>query len=560
MLSHEHFIQHEAPACAEQVATTSEHHQKDQTPHPEKVVSKIGQKDVEPPKVEGTLGEIDWNGAVEAIISGALGEIPYVGGILSGLLGVFWPQDDEDVWGEIEAQVEALINEKIAQSTYDRVAAVLGTASEDTGMIGVLNNYLGAVNKTNGQDPFATWTSANTYFIGQASVFQQQGSEVLLLPLFAQMANLHLNLLRDGVLQKFCAASELQQYISSYTSWANAWSAQAVTDVKAKTKQFNTINQVTRYMQISVLNYVHLWPYLDTSVYPNPVTDLPLGTEIFYTITENLYQVNSPIPQTPPGTLAGYISEIDIWSGNNGYIFLGGNVSTYDSGAGKTPYYGVPTSYGGGQAAYSITSTNVNSETNPIIRIDGNWSYDAYTRYVQFTFKNNTYTQYIPSTIDSNSDSNSNFTIIPPPGYWLSSVYFSPSAAFYNASYDAAFGFQNFSRPSTSDQEVKISHDVDSWKKTCPVEGSANWVKGYSVKYAILWVYQDKTTSNLCSWSAPITSEKYALPTLLLPINPDPKVVQRRIFRQFTNSQGFSPLQLVDTIDNKVKRWEDVHP
>lgn len=115
-------------------------------------------------------------------------------------------------------------------------------------------------------------------------MFEQTGCEILLLPLFAQMANLHITLLRDGVQQKFCNESVVQSRILSYTKWVNQWTATANANASSQhARQFNPINQVVQFMQVKVSNFVQLWPYFDPVVYPQGVTNLPPSARRFFT-------------------------------------------------------------------------------------------------------------------------------------------------------------------------------------------------------------------------------------------------------------------------------------
>src|ERR1041385_4037546 len=163
---------------------------------------------------------VDWNNVALQAITAGLDCVPVIGDFLSHLVAAFWPPSGEDVWAEIKQQVENLINQSISADDYDRVQAQLGSAAEQSGLIGVLNNYLGSIaTPSNGQNPVDTWTAANEVFIAALSAFQQQGIELLLLPLFAQFATLHLMLLRFGVHQGFADDSELQARIKEYGSW-----------------------------------------------------------------------------------------------------------------------------------------------------------------------------------------------------------------------------------------------------------------------------------------------------------------------------------------------------
>jgi hypothetical protein len=62
--------------------------------------------------------DIDTNALAEKVVEGVVGEIPEVGGFLSGLISVFWPTSKPDIWAQIKGQTEALIQQDIAANKY----------------------------------------------------------------------------------------------------------------------------------------------------------------------------------------------------------------------------------------------------------------------------------------------------------------------------------------------------------------------------------------------------------------------------------------------------------
>jgi hypothetical protein len=397
---------------------------------------------------------IDWNTAAEQAIATGLNEIPVVGGILSGLLEIFWPQSQADVWAEIKDKVEALIGQSISQEVYGRVEAQLGTAAENNGLVGVLSNFLGAISKTNpnGQNPQETWTAANTTFIAAGSAFQQQGYEALLLPLFAQMANLHLTLLREGVQLGFCADSELTTQIGVYSTYA---SQQIENATSARRQQnpssFNYQNQLARFMQISVGNFVALWPYFDPKQYPPPVTDLPVTAEIFYTITETVGSEYSSNNYAPLGALSGDLTTIRVYwlqDTYDNYNDVEGTQLDYTSGSqGYTGVLvnGAPPPNGGQDPnnsyyTYYVYALSI-SPDNPIASVQGLYDTTGGTYCVDFVFADGSTSGQIPQQA-GNSGYVTPFAITPPPGYRLSSIWVPAEWHFYNMAQDMVFGFR----------------------------------------------------------------------------------------------------------------------
>lgn len=260
------------------------------------------------------------NDISRTIIISGLKQIPEVGDLLSSLCATLWPVKGEDIWSEIKAQVEQLINQKISDLVYQQV-------SED--LVGLNNNveeYLWALK--NSQVPTyisEKWNFLHGEFLQQLPHFQSSGYEMLLLPLFAQFANLHLSLLRDGALfgknwgwsdteinhSKTLLTNQIKKY-SDYvnTTW-NTFYNQLISTTgsnKHKTEPFNTLNRYKRQITLTVLDYKESWPYFDITVWgENP--EIKLTREIysdpFGTSDDSLF-VLSTIPESLP-------KEITVW-------------------------------------------------------------------------------------------------------------------------------------------------------------------------------------------------------------------------------------------------------
>ncbi|HEU5408287.1 MAG TPA: insecticidal delta-endotoxin Cry8Ea1 family protein [Nitrospira sp.] len=124
-----------------------------------------------------------------------------------------------------KAQVEQLIDQKLEKQTYE--AAILKLQALNSNM----HDYLLAV-QTNQSNPTngvitSTWETTDGLFDNDVVVFQADPYRALLSPLFAQFANLHLTLLRDGVLHgkswgwtdEYVAAVDFQFKDGTSTGW-----------------------------------------------------------------------------------------------------------------------------------------------------------------------------------------------------------------------------------------------------------------------------------------------------------------------------------------------------
>ncbi|KAF5648026.1 twin-arginine translocation pathway signal [Fusarium sp. NRRL 52700] len=56
---------------------------------------------------------------LKVVITIGVGEVPVVGGMLSGLIGLFWPGGDDSIWEGTKDNVERLVDEKIGEQTAE---------------------------------------------------------------------------------------------------------------------------------------------------------------------------------------------------------------------------------------------------------------------------------------------------------------------------------------------------------------------------------------------------------------------------------------------------------
>ncbi|MEQ8967205.1 MAG: insecticidal delta-endotoxin Cry8Ea1 family protein [Azospirillaceae bacterium] len=239
--------------------------------------------------------EFDYNHAAMVVVATAVGYIPVVGGMLSGLVNILWPPTQHDVWAEIEDQVEALVDEKIDNAVWQDVSATL------QGLYNVSANYLNAVHNTpdDTQQIGRDWTYVQNALLEATPQFQRPDWQFLLLPLFAQYVNLFAATYRDGI--DFGAEwdftqstidqlkSDLNSKLLEFETYTmgvyDAQLAQVESTAPSnsqKTQPFNTINAFKRQMQLTVLDYVSLWPYYNPYAYPDPAAvDVRLYREIY---------------------------------------------------------------------------------------------------------------------------------------------------------------------------------------------------------------------------------------------------------------------------------------
>jgi hypothetical protein len=187
-----------------------------------------------------------------------------------------------DHWEEVKANAEAMVNSKISEAIYSVLQGNLQGLSTN------LTEYFEATihSKDNPQYIGQKFMVAQGGFNQSVPLFQQGSDDqrVLLLPLFAQVVNMHLILLREGAisggewgfteqiqadLKQTLARRTIEygQYVTAtYQAGWRAGEKQATNCVES----FNaTYGKYHREMTLNVLEYAELWQYLAS---PVPVT------------------------------------------------------------------------------------------------------------------------------------------------------------------------------------------------------------------------------------------------------------------------------------------------
>lgn len=399
---------------------------------------------------------VNWNNVALQAITAGLDEIPVVGGILSHLLDAFWPESGEDVWAEIKQNVEQLINQSISQDVYQRVQTALGSPTANSGLAGVMNNYLNSLNADptvkNPVPPQTYWADAQDTFTNELAAFQQSGYELLLLPLFAQFANMHLSLLRDGVKEGWYDSSDLQTRINQYTGWVEQWYKPGYSSRAGANKGFNYLNQYVQFMQINVLYYKETWPYFNPAQYPPPVK-VTFTEQTYFTITGSLGRAcgEYSLPATP----AGELTNIDVYwlqDLNDNYNLVLGTQANYTGE--QQPYSGVlidggvppvskPCNPDNDYYCYFKQGAGV-SAGNPVVSVNGTYESTGGVYCINLVYEDGSSTGMIPN--QASQDYPLQFSIAPPKGYYLQSVWVPSKWFWYNAAVDMVFGF-GFSPP-----------------------------------------------------------------------------------------------------------------
>jgi hypothetical protein len=262
------------------------------------------------------------NNLVREFILIGLTEIPEVGGLISGLTGILWPASQEDVWDGIENRVEQLIDRKLSGYEYQQVWEDL------QGLNNAIDDYTTAVKDSQTDLSYISekFNAAIAAFETAEPHFKSEGSEVLLLPLFAQMVNLYLSLLRDGVIfgKKWGWSdrdvadiqTKLTTQINRSVKYANDWYQQGYQNLSLpndgsnlRSRIFKIQNAYDREMTLSVLDSVFYWPYFDPTVNP-PGGTLPKLTREIYSDPQGTSSIQEFFAFTTPPPK---IDNISVW-------------------------------------------------------------------------------------------------------------------------------------------------------------------------------------------------------------------------------------------------------
>lgn len=259
----------------------------------------------------------------------AAGGGPVASALVSGLVNLLWPSPQQDVWDSIKADVEALIQQQLSTDVYNNVSDDL------EGLKGVLGYYNTAVQVGDKTSIMSNYISARDFFTQRAPHFQQDGYQVLLLPLYVQMTNLYLSVLRDGVVYGPSwgrAAGDVQgdqavmtQLISDSVSYVHTTFPQGnpapqkdwgLRDENAVT--YAGLTAYTRTMTLSVLDPCALWPYFDPSQHPVGTIPPPMTREVYtdsyWSLAPNQLGYNKAgAPIQPYGESETLLTHINSW-------------------------------------------------------------------------------------------------------------------------------------------------------------------------------------------------------------------------------------------------------
>ena len=291
----------------------------------------------------GDATGIDWNYYAKTAVGFGLGQVPFVGGILSGLVGALWPTPEDSPWNKIKAQVSQFVEQKFDEYTYNTASGKLDDLRQNMVDYGqkVKDGSLTEIN--------SIWLATKEIFVNDLDAFTTPEYEVILLPLYTQYVNLYLALLRDPLIPTkqdptvrtgktwgmtdqdiLDTNSTLQHFISianshvqgAYITGRNNV-VNNVQDDRMKVEPFKSTNAYDRTMTMLVLDYWDTWGYYDITTFPNGAVN-PDGTPV-HLFNREIYSdpigniVNGTIPQPPgivlPAPATQFPTRVTVWGG-----------------------------------------------------------------------------------------------------------------------------------------------------------------------------------------------------------------------------------------------------
>ncbi|WP_198090502.1 insecticidal delta-endotoxin Cry8Ea1 family protein, partial [Bacillus wiedmannii] len=353
---------------------------------------------------------------------GASGVVGEVAGLLFSISDIFWPEgegSDQDTWKQLITHVEDLINKTINTDVLQRATSELdGLKQQIAAYHRALEVWERTPHSRSASEVISRFRITSLSFVGAMPKFKQSGSEILLLSVYAQAANLHLLLMRDAAIfgSRWGLPSddiqlyqrEQEKYTKDYTNHCITWYREGADQFKTSNQWVN-FNRYRRDMTLTVLDIIALFPLYDAQLYPMGVKseltreiysdvingEAPLATDYYSFDKNEADYIRSPHTFTWLYGLDFYSDYIRDGSNNPwGNAFIGGRnryrYTNIDSGG-----------YSSSWLQQSATTKTVSLSKNTYI-------YGLSARSFKYTYP--AYPTYLTS-IDFNKTDNSSISL-----------------------------------------------------------------------------------------------------------------------------------------------------
>nr|QEI22889.1 Cry2A protein [Bacillus thuringiensis] len=289
--------------------------------------------------------------------------------ILSELWGIIFPSGSTNLMQDILRETEQFLNQRLNTDTLARVnAELIGLQANIREFNQQVDNFL---NPTQNPVPLSITSSVNTMqqlFLNRLPQFQIQGYQLLLLPLFAQAANMHLSFIKDVILNADewgISAATLRTYRDYLRNYTRDYSNYCINTYQTAFRGLNTrlhdMLEFRTYMFLNVFEYVSIW-----SLFKYQSLMVSSGA--------NLYASGSGPQQTQSFTAQNWPFLYSLFQVNSNYILSGisgtrlsitfpnigglpGSTTTHSLNSARV-------NYSGGVSSGLIGATNLNHNFN----------------------------------------------------------------------------------------------------------------------------------------------------------------------------------------------------
>ncbi|MCR6789942.1 MULTISPECIES: insecticidal delta-endotoxin Cry8Ea1 family protein [Bacillus cereus group] len=247
--------------------------------------------------------------------------------ILSELKNLIFPSGSIESMQDILRGAEQFLNQRLDADTFARVEAeLIGLQANVEEFNQQVDNFL---NPNQNPVPLAIIDSVNTMqqlFLSRLPQFQIQRYQLLLLPLFAQAANLHLTFIRDVILNADewgIPAATVRTYREHLKRYTRDYSNYCINTYQTAFRGLNTrlhdMLEFRTFMFLNVLDYVSIWSLFKYQ-------------SLMVTSSANLYASGSGSNQ--PFTAQDWPFLYSLFQVNSNYIMsnFGGNRETASFG------------------------------------------------------------------------------------------------------------------------------------------------------------------------------------------------------------------------------------
>ncbi len=291
----------------------------------------------------------DVSGLAKAGVTSALKAVPEVGSILAAGVGALWSvlegifADESDIFEDLRERIAELVDQKIEANVLETFSKTLN------GHRLQVVKYLGYVKL--GDQGYESAKHLNlsvqSDFLTTLEELSADSHRVVLLPLYAQTANLYLGLCRDRVIQadawsltadeRKLAVENLEQEIArriktmrrSYELGLE--SKRKAAAGLAPRRRFEEVNAYIRTMTLDALDFAALWEHFPPDRYPEG-TIVRDRREIYSDVYGQYSSADFAMPETPPTAPMKSLTCWEEKGDNRRHLFAAEATYTTDAG------------------------------------------------------------------------------------------------------------------------------------------------------------------------------------------------------------------------------------